>query len=260
MRWLRRVPESLPRRRVFPVLGALFALGAPLGLLVLRAVLAGKAPTPALLVAETEADPVTLGYLVFTLLLVFVLLGRALGAREDELATTSMTDPLTGLSNRRHLDARLAEEIARLARYEGAATVLLLDVDHLKEINDRGGHEAGDAALLAVAEALRHTCRAMDLPSRYGGDEFAVLLPETTAVQGLELAERIRAALRDMPGAPTVSIGIADLDAAAAPRPLALMEAADAALYAAKKAGRDRAALAPSSPPRTSPLGEGAPG
>ncbi|MRG95322.1 GGDEF domain-containing protein [Polyangium spumosum] len=252
-----RIPESWPRRRVWPVLGALLALGAPLGLLVLRALVARRAPTPTFLLAQIEADPLTLGYLGLGTLVVFVLLGRRLGAREDLLAATSMKDPLTGLSNRRHLDARLAEEIARLARHEGSVAFLLLDVDHLKQINDRGGHEAGDAALTAVAEALRRTCRVMDLPARYGGDEFAVLLPATTASQGLELAERIRAALRDMPGAPTVSIGIADLDAVLAPRPLALFEAADAALYAAKNAGRDRVILAPSRP---ASFGEGAAG
>lgn len=255
-----RVPESWPRRRVFPVVGVLLALGAPLGLLALRALLAGRAPTPAFLLAQMKADPVTLGYLGLGTLVVFVLLGLTLGAREDALAATSMKDPLTGLSNRRHLDLRLAEEIARLARHEGSVALLLLDVDHLKEINDRGGHEAGDAALVAVAEVLRRTCRAMDVPSRYGGDEFLVLLPETTAAQGFELAERIRAALRDRPGAPTVSLGIADLDAAAVPRPVELFEAADAALYAAKRSGRDRAVAAPPWAPSADAVSGGAAG
>jgi len=259
MRWP-RLPESWPRRRIFPVLGALLALGAPLGLLALRALLASRAPTPSFLAAQIQADPVTLGYALLGTTTVFVLLGRTLGAREDKLAATSMKDPLTGLSNRRHLDLRLTEEIARLARHEGSVAILLLDVDHLKEINDHGGHEAGDAALSAVAEALRHTCRAMDVASRYGGDEFLVLLPETTARQGLELAERIRVALRDRPGAPTVSIGIADLDAAAAPQPVALFEAADAALYAAKRAGRDRAVVAPPWALAAQTRAEGAPG
>jgi diguanylate cyclase (GGDEF)-like protein len=220
-----------------------------MGLLALRGLVARALPTPAWLLAELRADPVGFSYITLATMAVFVLLGRTLGAREDALARSSITDPLTRLYNRRHIDARLAEEIARSTRHGATIALLLLDVDHLKEINDRGGHEAGDAALRAVADTLRRTCRATDLAARYGGDEFVVLLPSTRASQALELAERIRATLRtktrDLPAPVTLSIGIADLELAGAPQAMALFEAADAALYGAKAQGRDRAVLAP---------------
>jgi diguanylate cyclase (GGDEF)-like protein len=238
-------PAGWPRSRAFPLFGALLALGAPLGLLVLRAILADAVPTPAFALAQIAADPPVFAYLTFATLAVFVLIGRFLGAHEDRLAETSITDPLTRLYNRRHIDARLAEEIERARRHATPAALLLLDVDHLKEINDRDGHEAGDAALRLVADTLRGTSRATDLPARYGGDEFVVLLPSTTANQAAELAERIHAALRARPAkAPvTVSIGVADVAPGGASSPAALFEAADAALYTAKAGGRDRTVI-----------------
>jgi len=235
------------RRRTFPLLGALLALGAPLGLLLLRCLEGQTAPTPTFVLATLRGDPLGYGYLTLGTLVVFVLLGRTLGAREDALAETSITDPLTRLYNRRHIDARLAEELSRSSRHGTDVSLLLLDVDHLKEINDRAGHEAGDNALIFVADTLRKVCRVTDLPARYGGDEFLVLLPATNAERAVELAERLRAVMASASTNPgvTVSIGIADVAHAEAARAEALFEAADAALYAAKKAGRDRVIIAP---------------
>ncbi len=242
-----RPPKQLPKATSFAVLGAALALGAPLGLILVRSIVANVLPTFDFVAAQIKNDAVTYGYLLIATVTVFVVLGRLLGAREDELAKTSITDPLTRLHNRRHIHSRLEEELARAARHQMPFTLLLIDVDHLKEINDRGGHDAGDRALVCVGDVLRGTCRTTDLPARYGGDEFVVLLPSTTAAQALELCERIRKTLRackhNLPTPITVSIGIADLQTAGS-LPDQLFEAADTALYAAKRAGRDRAVVA----------------
>lgn len=196
---------------------------------------------------QINSDPLLYGYLTFGTLLMFVSLGRLLGGREDELAKASITDPLTRLHNRRHVHERLDEEVGRALRHHLPFSLLLVDVDHLKDINDRGGHDAGDRALTCVSDALRKTCRATDLPARYGGDEFVVLLPSTTAEQAIRLCERLRRVLDQrstgLPIPLTVSIGVAELTGETKTAS-ALFEAADAALYDAKNAGRDRVTLA----------------
>ena len=236
-----RALGAVPCRWWYPVAGALLAAGAPAGLLLLEAMVARAWPGPSFVLAAVRREPLTYAYLLLSTTVVFVLLGAVLGRLVDELAARSTTDVLTGLSNRRAFDARLAEELARAARHGTPLALVALDVDGLKAINDRGGHAAGDAAIRAVAEALRSTARATDLAARTGGDELAVLAPLTTGEQALALAERIRLVLRRVPGAPTVSIGVADL-ARAGPRTLGAT--ADAALYRAKAAGRDRVILA----------------
>lgn len=241
------LPERAPRSRVYPLLGAVFALGAPLGYLVIRALLEQRWPAPGWSLDELFANRVIYAYQGFGTLVVFVALGWLLGKKEDELRLRSTTDVLTGLPNRREFLRRLELELGRARRYGSTLAVLLLDVDGLKTINDRWGHLRGDAALRAVAEALAHSCRQPDLPARYGGDEFVVLAPSTNASDAAGLAERLRARLRDTaPGsgpwlAPRVSVGIADSSLITDAQ--ALLAAADAALYAAKAAGRDRAVV-----------------
>jgi diguanylate cyclase len=147
------------------------------------------------------------------------------------LAEQAASDPLTGLANRRAFEARLEAEVARAERHDSGLVLVVLDLDHLKEVNDTGGHEAGDAHLCALAGALTGAARAEDLVARVGGDEFAWLLPEATAAQAKEAVQRMRVGL-----GPSISVGVAQfrsgLDADG------LMRNADLALYAAKASGR----------------------
>ena len=177
------------------------------------------------------------------------LVGRAIGRRQDQLELSSATDPLTELPNRRYFATRLHQELLRASRYGVPVTLLLIDVDGLKQINDSHGHSAGDRALCAVADCLTRTCRAMDVPMRYGGDEFAVLVPDTFAEDALDLAKRFQQELGNQcsraPHEPRLSISVGIADVARAGSTGALKESADRALYAAKAAGRNAIVLAP---------------
>ncbi len=228
------------RARWYPVVAALVALGSPLGLLVVRACLQGRWPSLAWVVADLAACRFEYAYLTIATAVVMAAFGRVLGRHEDRLAATAATDPLTGLWNRRQLAIRIDEELARAGRQAAPVALLVIDVDGLKQINDRGSHAAGDDALVRVAEAMRASCRAADVPARWGGDEFAVLAPGVRADAAVELAERICRAVRARGLA--VSIGVADLDDVAGGDGLALYRAADRALYLAKQGGRDRVA------------------
>jgi diguanylate cyclase (GGDEF)-like protein len=240
-------PSSWPRSVVYPALGALLALGAPGGLCVLRRLLAGDVSIQGVLLDVTR-DATTYVYLTVSTSLVFVTLGVLLGRSVDRLMASATTDPLTELANRRHFDERVVLEVKRAQRYGSSLSLLLIDVDRLKQINDQHGHEAGDAALRRVAAALSASCRATDLVARWGGDEFTVLAPGTDADEALRLAGRIREALRRGHGAfesspTTVSVGVAHVARAGTDTPEGLCAAADSALYEAKTGGRDRAVV-----------------
>jgi diguanylate cyclase (GGDEF)-like protein/PAS domain S-box-containing protein len=175
---------------------------------------------------------------------------------ESRLETLATEDSLTGLANRRRFDERLVQEWSRAYRDRSSLGLLMIDVDHFKAYNDEYGHPAGDACLRIVAKIIAAEAqRAADLAVRYGGEEFAMLLPNTDAAGCARIGERIREALREAglvhasnpeAGRVTVSVG------GAACRPglertvgaNSLVEAADQALYAAKQAGRDRLAMA----------------
>ncbi|HET8541502.1 MAG TPA: diguanylate cyclase [Anaeromyxobacter sp.] len=181
---------------------------------------------------------------------------RTLRLARSQIALREMaqTDPLTGLANLRAFRARLEDELKRARRYRTPFTAVMADMDHLKPINDELGHAAGDQAIAAVAAVIRAELRETDFGARYGGDEFVILLPHTTADEGRVLADRICAKLKqtalDVAGR-KVSLG-ASFGVACLPEDGtdmgadALVAAADTALYRAKRGGRGRVALAPS--------------
>jgi diguanylate cyclase (GGDEF)-like protein len=169
----------------------------------------------------------------------------------QRLESLAITDELTQLYNRRHFQDMLEKELRRGARDDRPLSLLLLDLDHFKEFNDRWGHTEGDAELARVAAIVMKNIRATDSAFRYGGEELAVLLPSCPKAQALPVAEKIRAAVSLRPPRTaamearltTVSIGIATFpEDGQAVR--ALVDAADAALYAAKAQGRDRVVMA----------------
>ena len=172
-------------------------------------------------------------------------------AHRDCLTRISLTDPLTGLANRRCFDERLGKEIARSARYGAPLACVFFDLDHFKHINDTYGHTVGDRVLVAVAHCARQELRLADTLARYGGEEFAGLLPHVDQAGAIAVAERIRCAVSELKlrgdnGLPiklTVSVGIALLKSDGAGNPLsnsALVAAADRAMYLAKRNGRNR--------------------
>ena len=172
-------------------------------------------------------------------------LARQVSQQNRKLEELGRTDVLTGLANRRQGYTVAEVELERSFRTGRPATLMIVDLDHFKRINDEHGHPAGDAVLCAVAEVLRQCCRAIDTPARYGGDEFMLVLAETNIRGAEEVAERIRRKMQsvEIPGAPgvrcTLSLGAAEAD-----RQIANVEVwiqqADTALYAAKAAGRDQ--------------------
>ena len=163
-------------------------------------------------------------------------------ARLEDLANT---DSLTRLRNRRAFDERFNREFAMATLGTVPLTLLMIDIDHFKGINDRFGHATGDDILCTVARILTRTCRTIDLVSRHGGEEFAILLPKTTGVAAMILAERLRVAVQGYAWADTpvtISIGVAGWDPSLNHKN-AMFRAADDALYVAKDKGRNRVVL-----------------
>lgn len=166
--------------------------------------------------------------------------------QNQRLETLSITDNLTGLYNRNKLNAILADQLARYRRHQHPFTVLMLDIDHFKVLNDTHGHLAGDEVLKSAARTISHAIRSVDYVARYGGEEFVVVLPETTTTTAHELAERIRSQVQgsrcqfdDQSLMVTMSIGVAgvrDNDETADE----VIARADHALYEAKRAGRNQ--------------------
>jgi two-component system, cell cycle response regulator len=194
-------------------------------------------------VTLTEGQRITIGDTVLRL----AVLGASELASARAISDAARKDPLTGCFNRGYFDQRLRAELARAQRHERATALLVLDLDHFKRINDKHGHAAGDAVLRAVGLALRDATRLEDVVARYGGEEFGLILPGATLLGAALLAQRVRIAIAQLavPVAGRVlrlsaSLGAAAIERGQAGSARALLEAADEALYAAKRAGRNR--------------------
>jgi diguanylate cyclase (GGDEF)-like protein len=219
--------------------GCALRVALPVALLVIAPVLHGAlTPGPVLwhdlwLLVLLLALAIWAGHVQLTLLL------DLLGARRD-----ATHDPLTGLYNRRAAETRLESDHAHALRTGEPMSVLMLDLDHFKGINDRWGHTAGDRVLVAVADVLREQLRGADLGARYGGEEFLAILPATAPEQALAVAERIRVRIAGLalaadegPMRITTSIGVATLIGSESATQL--LARADTAMYRAKDKGRD---------------------
>src|SRR5471030_188734 len=203
---------------------------------------------------QLETSPLQL-YLCLPMIVIYpIFLGNVtyhtslkLAKHKQAIMQISVRDGLTGLYNRRHWESLLDNEIESFQRYHHKTTLVLIDIDHFKEINDNYGHSVGDQAIILLAQELQQTLRAADIIGRYGGDEFAAILPHTTAEQTQKVLERLQSRLDNdlFPQHPElrvrISAGIAECketqESAAQ-----WLNAADTALYKAKNGGRNRIA------------------
>lgn len=160
----------------------------------------------------------------------------------NRLEQLSITDPVTGLTNHRFFKENLHKEVERARRHQRPLTLLMVDLDGFKQFNDQQGHPEGDRILQLIGQTFVKNLRAMDSVSRYGGDEFALLLPDTGPDEGREVGDRLRGLVEDHFSSYgiTASIGVASIP----PYDGEILEEADQALYSAKRKGRNRIALA----------------
>ncbi|WDS37912.1 GGDEF domain-containing protein [Pseudoxanthomonas sp.] len=226
-------------RGVVTMVRAASPLMLPMSLLVVSALITGRHPR----LAIAGFVIATLGYGMRS-----VVIQLRTMAERDQLDALARVDKVTGLANRRAFDDALQREWNRARRSGEPLSLLMIDIDHFKQLNDAFGHQAGDTRLREVARALADaTTRALDVVARYGGEEFAVILPATHARDAQHLAEATRQAIQALQlaaaeGHVTVSIGASAVEHIASDDPSALLAAADAALYDAKRAGRNRVA------------------
>ncbi|MEE9321793.1 MAG: EAL domain-containing protein [Granulosicoccus sp.] len=172
-----------------------------------------------------------------------------INAKNRELEVLATRDPLTGLFNRRVLMENLEREFLKASRENTRLSCIMVDIDHFKQVNDAYGHSVGDEVIQAVAGTLNYVCREYDTVGRYGGEEFLMLMPGLSAVEALDVAERIRNAVMEIATLQNVrvselsaSLGVADLSRHASSGP-EMVDQADQALYAAKQSGRNRAVV-----------------
>jgi two-component system, cell cycle response regulator len=170
------------------------------------------------------------------------------------LAQCAQLDGLTGLWNRSYFDKRWSDEVAANQRHGRPLSLAMLDVDHFKQINDTYGHPAGDAVLQGMSKMLQRECRQEDVACRYGGEEFALVMPDTSPAAALRVCERIREAMAEIawPRHPerviTLSVGLSGASAAVSLNPAQWLELADQNLYLAKRSGRNRVVMTEADP------------
>ena len=257
------LPGSAPRSRArtYALTAALLSQGSPLGAVLLLASVEGQSPA-----AQLAEHGLLYVYMSLSTLVVFGIFGWVLGRFADDLVRQRRTlravnhrlrwlsdiDPLTGILSRRAVHRRLRAELKRAQRETGSLAILMLDLDHFKNVNDMFGHAAGDRVLRRMGRHLRRLARATDSVGRIGGEEFLVVLPAAGSAEAMRFAERLRQAIAERPDDPrtprvTTSVGVLTV---VGPGPSDMEQAlrlADAALYRAKSEGRNRVSLSPAS-------------
>ncbi|MFO7597403.1 MAG: GGDEF domain-containing protein [Desulfocurvibacter africanus] len=221
-------------------------VGAPLGWLVISAATGFSQH------ADSTYHYALMAYMLLGTMLSFGLFGWYAGRKEDHLAQLSVMDHLTGTYNTRFFHRALEREFSNYARYGLPMSLVVLDLDHFKNINDTYGHQAGDAVLIEVAKTIRGMVRQGDTVARVGGEEFAVIMPGTICDNALAVSERIRESIKSQPThaldgtAITVSasLGVAGTDKICPRSATDFFARVDRALYGAKEQGRDRSVVA----------------
>ena len=234
----REVDSSRPAW-TWAAIGLALAPGAPLGMLAWFT-LTGVS-------TDGEAVAPALWYSGLATAVVLSAFGYGAGRLMDQLRAAALRDGLTGLFNRRFLRESLPQIQASSRRRGASLCVIMLDLDHFKQVNDNYGHIVGDQTLQAVARALSHSSRRTDIVARYGGEEFAILCPDTDCDTGVAVAERLRSAVESIgpellgyPGPQTISAGVAVQTSSVEFSPEELLDHADTAMYEAKHRGRNR--------------------
>lgn len=230
---------------LWPVLYAALYLNLPQTVAVGVVAMAGEAAVVLTILPGWRGVTDLTGMVLAAVMAALVIrqLRHRVGLLVRALEMQALEDQLTGLPNRRALEMAVDAALLRYERDGEPVTLLTLDVDRFKEINDRLGHAGGDRALREMAAALRGTLRAVDTVARLGGDEFVALLPGCDRTSAPEVAEKVRRSVREGAAGVTVSVGAATIPGDAADA-AGLFRASDAALYAAKHGGRDRVACA----------------
>lgn len=238
-----RITRYLPLPYLRGLYGFVLALGAPIGWVVLQW-LAGRDPF-----APQHFDTLLYAYMTGATAVVFACLGFAIGRREQMITDMALTDGLTALYNKRYFKNRLEQEFLRHQRSGNPMSVIQVDLDHFKSINDTWGHQAGDVVLKKVASVILANCRKNEIAARVGGEEISIIACECGPDEAKALAERLRLAIEATPshwqGQPisvTASMGIASVDRET-DNAWQVYEHADKALYRAKQAGRNRSCL-----------------
>jgi diguanylate cyclase (GGDEF)-like protein len=255
----------MTRPRTYALLGFLLGWGAPAGAVLVQVLRKYNHDIYLWVSREISTHPWLYAYMTVSTVTVFTIFGYWLGRRlaglerrtyllqdaSESLNRQSMTDGLTGLFNHRYIQERLGLELERATRYQTPLSILMVDIDDFKKVNDDHGHMVGDEALKHVTHRLKEAVRKVDIVGRYGGEEFLVILPQTSQQTATEVAERIVADLRANPlqieGKPpltvTVTAGLASGPQAEQSSRNALIKAADEALYRGKRQGKNRVVL-----------------
>jgi diguanylate cyclase (GGDEF)-like protein len=250
----RTAPPSLPHYLTYPALGALLGVASPVGAFLLRWAIADPILTRLWIESELRYNSLFYWYMGVGTVLSFVVFGYALGlrserlrvgnrilsARVEELHLKSVTDALTGTFTHGYLYEALELEIQHALTHKAPLSVMLLDLDDFKRINDDHGHLFGDRVLRETAETIVAHTRAGDIVGRYGGDEFMVIMPGADAATALSVAERARDAIAASGYQVAVSAGVATYDGRVPEKPGDLLHRADMNLYQAKRDGKNR--------------------